>query len=108
MAVTRPVGVPMTIAIVTAWRDHPELAAEYFAAVEPAAPDQLVIVDDGSIEPVEFASLRLDESVGFCSANNAGLALVETEYVCFVNNDVGPLRDGWLDEIPRSSSRASS
>lgn len=89
----------MTVAIVTPWRDHPELAVDYFAAIEPAEPDQLVIVDDGSSPPLGFAAVRLEEPKGFCGASNAGLALVETDYVVFLNNDVAPLRPAWLDEI---------
>lgn len=89
----------MSVAIVTAWKDHLELSPDYFAAVEIAAPDQLVIVDDGSEPPLEFAALRLDESAGFCGANNAGLALVETEMVVFLNNDVAGLRPDWLAQV---------
>jgi GT2 family glycosyltransferase len=89
----------MTVAVVTAWQNHLELAPAYFEAVELAAPDQLVIVDDGSQPELEFASLRLDEPLGFCGANNAGLAAVETEMVVMVNNDVLLLRAGWLAEI---------
>ncbi len=89
----------MTVAIVTAWRDHLELAPDYFRAVEEAQPDQLVIVDDGSDPALEFAAVRLDESGGFSTANNAGLALVECDLTLFLNNDVAPLRAGWLEEI---------
>jgi hypothetical protein len=53
-----------SVAIVTAWQNHPELAPDYFNAAETAAPDQLVIVDDGSDEPVEFAATRLDSQPG--------------------------------------------
>lgn len=88
----------MTIAVVTAWRNHLELADDYFAAVEAAQPDQIVIVDDGSDPPLTFACLRVEPS-GFCSANNAGLELVETDAVVFLNNDVKAIRPGWLDEI---------
>lgn len=91
----------MTIAVVTAWQNHLELAPDYFAAIEQAQPDQLVIVDDGSDEPLEFAALRLDEPRGFSGANNAGLALVECDVTVFVNNDVALLRPSWLDEIRR-------
>lgn len=89
----------MTIAVVTAWRDHLELAAAYFEAVETGQPDQLVIVDDGSQPPLDFATARLDVPGGFCTANNAGLALVETDAVIMLNNDVVMVRPEWLDEI---------
>lgn len=88
-----------SIAVVTAWRDHPELEADYFAAVEPELPDQLVIVDDGSDPALPFAALRLERPSGFSTANNAGLALVETDVTLFLNNDVAALRPGWLREV---------
>jgi hypothetical protein len=87
-----------SLAIVTAWRDHPELRDDYFAAVEAAQPDQLVIVDDGSEPELEFAALRLAPS-GFCIANNAGLELVECDLTLFLNNDITMLRPDWLQEI---------
>lgn len=90
---------PPSLAIVTPWRGNLHLAADYFKAVENARPDQLVIVDDGSDPPLDFAAVRLDTPSGFCAASNAGLALAETEHVLFMNNDVAALREGWLDEI---------
>jgi GT2 family glycosyltransferase len=89
----------VTTAIVSAWQNHLDLAPDYFAAVEKAQPDQLVIVDDGSDPPLEFAALRLDEPQGFCTANNAGLALVECDITVLLNNDVAPLRPTWLEEM---------
>jgi len=88
-----------TIAVCTAWRDHLELAPAYFDAVEMAAPDQLVIVDDGSDPPLDFATTRLDIPSGFCTANNTGLEAVETDAVLMLNNDVEMLRPEWLQEI---------
>ena len=87
----------MSLAVVTPWRDHPELTADYFMAIEVGQPDQLVIVDDGSVEPLTFAAARIEQG-GFCTATNVGLALVETEHVLFLNNDVRPTRDDWLAE----------
>jgi GT2 family glycosyltransferase len=88
----------MSIAIVTPWRDHLELADDYFTAVEHGKPDQLIIVDDGSEEPLGFAAIRI-EAKGFCGASNAGLELVETEHVLFLNNDIKMRHPGWLDKI---------
>jgi GT2 family glycosyltransferase len=87
----------MSIALVTPWRGNLTLAPDYFAAVEAAKPDQLVIVDDCSAEPLEFAALRLDKPGGFCTASNAGLALVETDTVVFLNNDIRGLRGDWIE-----------
>ena len=89
----------ITIAICTAWQNHLELAPAYFEAVEHGQPDQLVIVDDGSDPELEFASIRLDHPVGFCGANNAGLAEVETDAVVMLNNDIMMVRPDWLSEI---------
>jgi len=88
-----------TIAVCTAWRDHLELAPDYFAAVETGKPDQLVIVDDASDPPLEFAAARMEEPSGFCTTNNVALALVETDAVVMLNNDVAMLRPTWLQEI---------
>ncbi len=88
----------MSIAICTPWRDHPELADDFFGAVEVAQPDQLVIVDDGSTVPLTIAATRIEAS-GFCTASNAGLALVETDMVLFMNNDIAAKSATWLAEI---------
>lgn len=91
----------MTIAICTAWRDHPELEADYFAAIEVGKPDQLVVIDDRSASPLPFAAARIEpgEQGGFSTANNLGLSLVETDHVLFLNNDIAATRANWLDEI---------
>jgi GT2 family glycosyltransferase len=91
----------VTLAIVTPWQDHLELEPDYFAAIEAGKPDQLVIVDDRSEQPLPFAAARIEpgQPGGFSRANNLGLTLVETDHVLFLNNDVRPLRPSWLDEI---------
>lgn len=86
----------MSLAIVTPWQNNLDLVADFFQAIEAAQPDQLVVVDDGSDPPLNFAAIRLDRPGGFCTASNAGLALVETDMVVFLNNDVRPLRADWL------------
>lgn len=88
-----------TIAIVTPWQNHLELAADYFAAVDVAQPDQVVVVDDRSDPPLPFASARIETAGGFCTASNVGLRLAETDLVVFLNNDIAPLRPNWLEEF---------
>ncbi len=88
-----------SIAIVTPWFEHLDLATDYFAAVETGKPDQLIVVDDGSDPALEFAAVRLEKQKGFCGASNAGLAAVETDFVLMLNNDIRMLRPTWLDEI---------
>lgn len=89
-----------TIAIVTPWLDHPELADDYLAAVAVRRPDdQLLVIDNGSREPVPFAALRLGENVGFAKASNIGLQVATTDAVLFLNNDVVMTSPWWLEDI---------
>ncbi len=97
-----------TLAIVTPWRGNLHLAPDYFAAVEAAKPDQLVVVDDCSDEPLPFAAVRLDKPGGFCTASNAGLALVETDTVLMLNNDIRGLRGDWLEPYRKLTNSPST
>lgn len=63
-----------------------------------AFPPGAVVVDDGAEPPVPGAAVRLDANQGVASARNAGLAVVETPLVAFVDDDV-ELTDGWLDPL---------
>lgn len=91
----------MTVSIVTPWLNHPELVDDYFSAISISSREtpELIIVDDGSDEPLSFAEIRFEENRGFCAANNAGLERATGDVVVFMNNDVAPLRVGWLDEL---------
>lgn len=80
-----------TLAVVTPWFDHEELLPDYMEAV--AWADEVIVVDDGSDQPPDFASLdatviRLDYNRGFAPACNAGLAAATSDIVVFLNNDV--------------------
>lgn len=61
-------------------------------------PAGAIVVDDGSTPPVPDATLRLDVNRGPGAARNAGLALVTTPLVAFVDADVD-LPDGWLEPL---------
>ncbi|MCR4339228.1 MAG: glycosyltransferase, partial [Gemmatimonadaceae bacterium] len=88
-----------TTAIVTPWVDHPELVEDYMAAVADGPPDELLVIDNGSTPPLDFAAVRFEENRGFTAASNAGLAAARTDAVLFLNNDVVMTRPGWLDMI---------
>jgi mycofactocin glycosyltransferase len=62
---------------------------------EPSPPTGAIVVDDGSPTPIAGATIRLDHNRGPAAARNAGLALVGTPLVAFVDADVD-LPDGWL------------
>jgi len=88
----------MTVSIVTAWLNHPELAADYFAAIADEPLDELLIVDNGSVPPLEFATVRLDYNAGFVGASNIGLAQATADIVVFLNNDIAG-EPGWLEKL---------
>lgn len=69
----------------------------------PTPPPGLrtVVVDDASTTPVAVPGvtvLRLEHNQGPAAARNAGLALVDTPLVAFVDADVS-VADGWLDAL---------
>jgi mycofactocin system glycosyltransferase len=61
----------------------------------PHAPTGALIVDDGSRPPLDAAAVRHDVSRGPAAARGAGLALVTTPFVAFVDADVR-VPPGWL------------
>jgi mycofactocin system glycosyltransferase len=62
-------------------------------------PDgDVVLVDDGSQPPVVGARVRLPVNTGPAAARNAGLELVRTPLVAFVDTDVS-LPAGWLEPL---------
>ena len=59
---------------------------------------EAIVVDDGSPEAVAGATLRFEHNRGPGAARNAGMALVHTALVAFVDDDV-ELPDGWLEPL---------
>ncbi len=61
---------------------------------------EVVIVDDGSPSPLQEATVRLETNGGPSAARNAGIHVVNTEFVAFVDADVdvGPNAD-WLRSL---------
>lgn len=64
----------------------------------PSRRDGAIVVDDGSDPPIPDATVRLDRNRGPGAARNAGLGLVTTPLVAFVDADAH-LPDGWLDPL---------
>jgi GT2 family glycosyltransferase len=94
----------MTVAVCTPWVDHLEFVEDYFHAIERGpAPDELIIVDDGSFQPLDFAAVRHEETKGFSAACNAGLAHATADVVVFLNNDISDGNAGWLDKLEREA-----
>jgi mycofactocin glycosyltransferase len=61
-------------------------------------PANAVVVDDGSVPPVPGAAIRLDQNRGPAAARNAGLGVVRTPLVAFVDADVAVPPD-WLERL---------
>jgi GT2 family glycosyltransferase len=90
-----------SIAVVTPWLNHTELWPSYRMVVaECRADDEVIVVDNGSDPPLDFATLRVDVNLGFCGGSNAGLRAATTDAVLFLNNDVmRPTSGEWLNRI---------
>jgi mycofactocin system glycosyltransferase len=68
------------------------------SALPTGVAARAIVVDDGSPMPIEGATIRLEHNQGPAAARNAGLALVTTPLVAFVDGDV-ELGDGWLEHL---------
>lgn len=100
IAVLRPEVDGPSIAIVTPWYGHEELADDYMEAVRRRRwNDELIIVDNHSDPPLDFAAHRADWNAGFVGGCNIGLAMATADAVLFLNNDIRIVRSHWLEEI---------
>src|SRR5258708_910840 len=86
-------------------RDRPAELQEAMAALRglssDAGPHEIVLVDDGSIPPVDErvaagAQLLRTSGLGLASARNVGLREASGEIVCFTDDDCVPA-PGWVD-----------
>ncbi len=101
IAIVRP-HERKSVAIVTPWMNHMELADDYFAALDAGpCPDEVIIVDNASDPALPFASIRSEQNLGYAKGSNTGLDAAESEIVVFLNNDILATRQGWLWELTR-------
>jgi GT2 family glycosyltransferase len=48
---------------------------------------------------IPFTVLILPENLGFAPASNAGLLAARGQYICFLNSDIFPIKDDWLETL---------
>lgn len=81
------------------------------AHTERELVEEIVVVDNGSRQPVREAELvalssfplalvRLEQNSSYAAANNRGVSVARGDFVCFINNDVEVL-PGWLPPLYR-------
>jgi mycofactocin system glycosyltransferase len=95
----------VTATVIVPVRDRPAELGACLAALGGHYP--VVVVDDGSRDPDDIASvvaahgarlLRRDTAGGPGAARNAGLAAVDTEVVAFIDSDCVP-PPGWVEAL---------
>lgn len=91
-----------SIAVVTPWLEHPELAADYTDAVlqELLDHDEVIVVDNGDAPSLPYArTITADVNLGYARGSNLGLRHAAADAVLFLNNDVRLGAREWLERI---------
>ena len=57
---------------------------------------------------LSFRVMTLERNVGYAPANNAGLRAARGRLICFLNSDVFPGHDGWIDLLAARLAEDSS
>lgn len=111
--------VPCSVSIVIPIRDRPELLARCVRAIDETgfpADGELVIVDNGSIEPATAALLddlhrrraanviRIPGPFNFPKLCNRGVEVARGRAVVLLNNDT-VVTSGWLEELVSLAAR---
>ena len=84
------------LSIVIPVRDREPALRNLLAGLDPAL--EVIVVDDGSSDPVPGAALRHDTALGPAAARNHGIALATRPFVAVLDSDV-VVPAGWLDGL---------
>jgi len=106
---------PPLVSLVIPTRDRADLmgvALRSLIALTAYKNYEIVIVDNGSVEPATFALfaeiqalwpatviVRDDGSFNYPRICNAGVAAASGSLICLLNNDIEVIEAGWLDEM---------
>lgn len=97
-----------TVVITTLGRRDDLRGCLHSIAAQETEPDRVVVVDDGDVDATRRVAETFDIDVrcvegpgrGLPASRNAGVELVDSDVVCFVDDDV-VLPPNWLSEILR-------
>ncbi|MFH1278941.1 MAG: glycosyltransferase [Candidatus Eisenbacteria bacterium] len=102
----RPAMVPKAGIVIPVWNNL-RLTVNCWTSIRKntKTPFDLVIVDNGSTEPVaydaeqnNFRVIRNEKNLGFAAAVNQGIRAVWSDYVVILNNDC-IVTPGWLERM---------
>ncbi len=98
-----------TVTVIIPTRNHLELLRVCLEGLERTdySRIEVIIIDNGSDDPatIEFMNgldpahvrvLRQPGPFNYASLNNSAVALAQSEYLCFLNNDVSMIGRDWL------------
>ncbi|OYX07227.1 MAG: hypothetical protein B7Z15_15870, partial [Rhizobiales bacterium 32-66-8] len=110
-----PPAAPPLVSLVIPTRDRADLmgvALRSLIALTAYRTYEIVIVDNGSVEPETFALfdeikalwpatliVRDDGAFNYPRICNAGVAASSGALICLLNNDIEVIETGWLDEM---------
>ena len=112
--------VPPRVAVIIPIRDKVELLRNCLATLAQApnhASLEIVVVDNGSVEPETLAYLaelereslarvlRYPAAFNWSAVNNFAAVRTDAEYLLFLNNDIEALHPGWVDAMLAFASR---
>ncbi|MFO1413386.1 MAG: glycoside hydrolase family 99-like domain-containing protein [Burkholderiales bacterium] len=112
---TRPVGPSVAVSVVIPAYGKAAMTrscVESLLRADPAVPMEIIVVDDGSPEPIAPALeglpgvtvLRTEGNEGFIGACNRGAALAKEPYLLLLNNDT-EVRPGAVSEMLQTFAR---
>ncbi len=84
------------VSVVIPVRDRTEQLSRLVAGLDPEL--EVIVVDDGSAEPVRGAAVRHDSARGPAAARNAGIARATRPFVALLDSDV-VTPAGWLHAL---------